>query len=1111
MNREFALRTVSERVVTVVAATIAFTALAGCSQMVRPAESGGLGAPTNLRCEYLVNPLGIDITTPRLSWEVNDTRRGAIQTAYEIQVSTAPDMGEVTTEVEAGAGVLGKDAAVKRSFAGRSRITDVDRSKLVWSSGVVKSSQSTHVVYAGKPPVSGQRYYWRVRTWDADGVASQWSPPAWWEMALLKPEDWSAKWIISQRPADVDAALKWGDWIWNAKAAEENRTIFVRKSFILDEADPVKSARIKIAADDHFTLFINGQRVGNSSSWQVARVYELEKHLRPGKNVMAIQAHNGPGQCGLLFAAQVTLNSGRMMELRSDAQCKTAQTEQPNWTSPDFDDAAWERTIVVAKYGDEPWKEIGEAPPPRHAVCMRKEFTVKGQIARARAYVSGLGIYELRLNGRKVGSDVFTPGWTHYFKRVQYQTYDVTGMLKPGPNAVGAMLGNGWWSGGLGWKGSDQYSQGDLRLICQIVIEYADGSRETVVTDPTWQSYMSPISRNTYYHGETYDARLEQPGWDTPGFDAGKWWKTAVLEEKSAMLVAQRDETIQITEEIPPMQISEPQKGVFIFDFGQNAAGVARLKVEGAQPGAEIRLRFGEELDPNGRLYRDNYRSAEATDYYICKGGGVEVWEPIFTYRGFRYCEVTGLPKPPTKATLTHRVLHTAVPPAGSFRCSNWLINRILKNVEWGLRSNLHSVPTDCPQRDERLGWMGDAQAFAHTSCFLRHMGAFYTKWMIDITDSQGADGATTDVSPAKVVTDAAKPGWGDAIVIIPYTVWRFYGDTRIIEENYKGMAAWVEYMKTHGKDGLYERAGYGDWVPVEKSPTEWIGSAYYFYCSKLMSEMAAAIGKTDDAWKYHDQAEAIAKAFNDKHLNKQTNNYLTGTQTCNILPLYFGITPPDRTQAVLNNIIKDIMARGDHLSTGFLGTTYLMALLHETGHNDLAWRLAVQTSYPSWGHMILKGATTIWERWDTDKQGPDMNSRNHFAFGTVARWFYEAAAGINLDPQVPGFKRFIVRPVVVGDLTWAKATYPSMYGQIRSEWKRTDKGLTLEVTIPANTTAKVYVPLLRMTRFSVTESGVPVLTPQSHVPGVRFVQLQDDVAVLDVAAGRYRFVVEAR
>ncbi len=1106
------------------AAVMALLAPLGCSQMTRPAQSGTLGAPANLRCEYRVNPLGIDVAAPRLSWQVNDARRGAVQTAYEIQVSTALDMGTVESEVEAGVPVMSKIPVLQRAFTNRARIQDADPAKLVWDTGMVKSDQSSHVAYQGKPLISRQRYYWRVRTWDANGVVSQWSAPAWWEMALLTPQDWSGKWIISSKPPETEAQMKWGDWIWNAKASEDNATIFVRKSFTIGAtdaekgskpktaADLVEQARIKIAADDDFTLYVNGHQVGASSGWNIGRLYAIDEYVKPGNNVIAIRAHNGPGPYGLIFTARITLKSGETIELRSDAQCKTARTEQPNWTKADFNDSEWETTVVVAKYGDDPWKQIGESLPPRQAVCMRKDFKVKGPVARTRVYVSGLGIYELRLNGRKVGRDIFTPGWTHYFKRVQYQAYDVTGMLKEGANTAGAVLGNGWWSGGLGWQTSDKYSEGDLRLLCQIEIEYADGSREIVATDPTWQSHPSPILRNTYYHGETYDARLEQPGWDAPGFDASKWWKTALLNEPPVKLVAQYDETIQTTEEILPMQISEPQKGTFIFDFEQNAAGRCRLKVEGAKAGDKIRLRFGEELDPNGRLYRDNYRSAEATDYYICKGAQTELWEPIFTYRGFRYCEVTGLPKPPTKQTLACQVLHTAAPPAGSFRCSNWLINRILHNVNWGLRSNLHSVPTDCPQRDERLGWMGDAQAFAHTSCFLRQMAEFYTKWMFDITDSQGTDGATTDVSPAKVVHGAAKPGWGDAIVIIPYTVWRFYGDTRIIEQNYKAMAAWIEYMRTHGKDGLYETGGYGDWVPVQTSPSEWIGSAYFFYDSKLMSEMAAAIGKTDDAKKYKDLAESIAKAFNEKHLNKETNNYCTGTQTCNILPLYFGITPEDRRQAVLQNILRDIQLRGDHLSTGFLGTTYLMALLNETHNNGLAWKLASQTSYPSWGHMILKGATTIWERWDSDKQGPDMNSRNHFAFGTVARWFYEVLAGIELDPQVAGFKRFVIRPVVVGDLTWAEAEYPSMYGEIRSAWRRTDDGLVLKVTIPANTTARVYVPVPRgIGKFSVTESGTPVLTKASGVAGVRFIETRDNAAVFDVAAGSYTFVVERK
>jgi alpha-L-rhamnosidase len=1110
MTRRTARSTILTRVLAA-STGVCLILAAGCSQMNHPADTGTLGPPVNLRCEYRTNPLGIDITAPRLSWEVNDPRRGAIQTAYQIQVSTDPNMGVVRAEVLSGIQKPpSQDAILRSPFAGVIRISDVDVTKLDWCSGRVSSGQSIHLPYKGKPLASGQRYYWRVRTWDAHGMVSPWSATAWWETALLKPEDWSAKWIIAPRPLDAEPAMTYGDWIWNAEAAGDNKDAFIRRSFSIDAADPVQDARIKVSADDRFVLFINGRQIGESSAWDTARLYDLHEYLKPGNNTLAIHAHNNAGNYGIVFTAKITFQSGKTLDIRSDAACKSSSTDQPNWTSTDFNDKGWQPAVVVAKYGAEPWKQLREMPPPRQALCMRKEFQLKDRPARARVYVTGLGIYELHLNGQKVGQDIFTPGWTHYLKRLQYQTYDVTGMLKQGPNAIGAILGNGWWSGGLGWKGADQYSEGDLRLLAQLVIEYADGTRETIPTDESWQAHPSPITRNTYYHGESYDARLEMPGWDAPGFDAGKWWKTAFLNEPPVQLVAQRDETIQVTQEIPPMQISEPQKGVFLFDFGQNAAGRCRLKLEGAPKGTRIRLRFGEVLDPNGNLYRENYRSAEATDYYICKGTKVEIWEPIFTYRGFRFCEVTGLPKPPAMDTLVDRVLHTATPPAGTFVCSNWLLNRILTNIDWGLRSNIHSVPTDCPQRDERLGWMGDAQAFAHTSCFLRGMAAFYSKWMFDITDSQGPDGATTDVSPAKVVHGAAKPGWGDAIVVIPYTVWRFYGDTRVIEENYKGMAAWVEYMRTHGKDGLYETKGYGDWVPVVGSPSEWIGSAYFFYCSKLMSEMAVAIGKTDDAKKYVEQADAIAKAFNDKHLNKQTNNYLTGTQTCNILPLFFGITPPDRREAVLANLVHDIEVRGNHLSTGFLGTAYLMPLLNQTGWNDLAYRLASQTSYPSWGYMLLSGATTIWERWDTDKEGPQMNSRNHFALGAMGRWFYESVGGINLDAAVPGFKRFVIRPEPVCDLTWAKATYPSMYGEIRSAWQKTENGLQLEVTIPANTTARVHVPVPATAKaFTITESGMSVLGPGSHVPGVRFIEMEANAAALDVAAGHYTFVVE--
>jgi len=576
--------------------------------------------------------------------------------------------------------------------------------------------------------------------------------------------------------------------------------------------------------------------------------------------------------------------------------------------------------------------------------------------------------------------------------------------------------------------------------------------------------------------------------------------------------VAQRCAPIRVTQELSAQLVSEPDKGVYIFDFGQNASGRARLKVKEAKPGTRIRLRFGEELDPNGRLYRENYRSAEATDYYVCKGRPEEIWEPIFTYRGFRYCEVTGYPGTPGKDALVHRVLHSAAPPAGAFECSHWLLNRIHENIVWGQRSNLHSVPTDCPQRDERLGWMGDAQAFGHTSCFNMHLAGFYSKWMLDIADSQSPQGAVTDVAPVKVVSGPAKPGWGDAVVIIPWTVYRLYGDTRIIEENYDAMVGWVEYMRGQSKDDLYEQQGYGDWVAVVASPSEWIGSAYYYYSTRLLSKMAAVIGKMDDARRYADLADRIAKAFNDKHLNRETNNYVTGTQTCNLLPLFFGITPAGRAKAVLANIVKDIRARGDHLSTGFLGTAYLMPLLASRGEQELAYRLAVQDSYPSWGYMVRQGATTIWERWDADKRGPGMNSRNHFAFGTVGRWFFEDLAGIQLDPAVPGFKRMVIRPRPAGDLTWARARYPSMYGPICSGWRRTGDGLLLSVTIPANTSAQVFIPTLGRSRATITESGTPVMIEgraASPVAGLRFSRLEPDCAVFEVGSGQYTFAMK--
>jgi len=546
-----------------------------------------------------------------------------------------------------------------------------------------------------------------------------------------------------------------------------------------------------------------------------------------------------------------------------------------------------------------------------------------------------------------------------------------------------------------------------------------------------------------------------------------------------------------VIEELKAEKVTSPRPGVYVFDFGQNAAGRCRLEVAKAEKGQRIQIRHAEVLQADGSIYTENYRSARATDVYLCKGEGEEVWEPAFTYRGFRYAELTGYPGVPPNDALVFRVLHSAAPPAGEFACSNELINRIWKAIMWGQRSNMHSVPTDCPQRDERLGWTGDTQVFARTACWNMDMASFYEKWMYDILYGSGQG-----------VVVGAGPGWDDVKVILPWTLYCFYGDTRIVEESYPHMVAYVEGRRKAAKNNLFNQRGYGDWIAVVRSPGHTISGAYYYHSVKLLSQMAAAIGKTDDARKYAELAAQIADSFNNAYLDKAKNMYPGATQTAFALPLYFGVAPADRKAALVDNLTADIVRRGYHPTTGFLGTPYLLPVLTSAGKHDVAYRLAAQETYPSWGYMVEHGATTIWERWNGDKEGPGMNSLNHFALGSVGEWYFEALAGINFDPEQPGFKHIIIRPRPAGDLTWAKAEYRSMYGLVSSAWKIEGGTFALDILIPANTTATVYVPA--KDAGSVTESGKPA----GRAEGVKFVRMEGQFAVFDVEAGRYSFAV---
>ena len=1042
------------------------------------------GAPQNLQCEYQSNPLGIDVQKPRLSWIVNDNRRGADQTAYQVLVASSKDLHQQ------------------------------DKGD-IWDSGKVESDQSVHIEYEGSELESQKRYYWKVRTWDSLGEVKPYSEIAWWEMGLLKSTDWQAHWIGKEliREKPETEPWPWGYWIWHPKEIGIEKPVYFRKVFKIAADKKIKSAKIRATADNRFTAFVNGTEIGSGSAWTEIYEFNPQEYLNSGKNIIAIKADNTRGNvCGLLFSLKVEFEDGSSKMINSDKSWITFTQKESGWKQLKFADNSWGKVRVIEKYGGFQWGKVdpNEIYTPPRSILLRKQFATHLKIKSARAHVTGLGNYVMFINGNRVGNDIFTPGWTDYPTKIQYQTYDVTSLLKDGENNVGAVLGNMWWSGGLGWRGSEVYSEGPLRFLMQLDIYYENGTSDTVVTDNSWKTVDSPIVEDHLYHGETYDARLEKPGWDKPAFDDSKWEQVVLLDEENVQFVCQQGPTIQITEEIKPVKIWEADSGTYIFDMGQNMVGWVRLKVKG-KAGSKVVLRFAEVLKEDGNIYTENLRGARATDTYILKGKGTEEWEPKFTYHGFRYVEITGYPGKPGKDAILGKVVHSNPPVSGEFSCSNDLINKIQKNINWGLRGNMHSVPTDCPQRDERLGWMGDAQIFAPTSCYNRNMARFYTKWERDITDCQEDNGAVYDVNPAIVVGGPAKPGWGDAVVVVPWVVYNFYGDKRIIEENYEGMAGWVNYMKNNANNYIYDRDGYGDWIAVVKSPSKPIGAAYFYYSTKLLAKMAAIIGKEADALKYEQLANKIGDAFNKKYLNVKTFQYESNTQTANLLPLAFGITPDWLADKVIANVAIDIKKKDMHLSTGFLGTGYILPMLSEYGYHDLAYKLASQNTYPSWGYMVEKNATTIWELWNSDSEGPGMNSRNHFALGSVGEWYFSHLAGLRPHPEVPGFKKVIIKPMPIGDLKWAEASLETAYGTNKSRWEKKKGKFFLNISIPANTDAIVYVPTLGIEEPSVSESGLQLLDNGKFVNNSNalvFKELTPNAVVFEVGAGDYEFVV---
>ena len=1050
-------------------------------------EKNELKAPTNLRIEYLSNPLGLDVMQPRLFWNVNDTRRGAVQSGYQILVSSSSDK-------------LEKDEGD------------------IWNSGKVESDQSAHVIYKGPKLQSRMKYYWKVRTWDNSGKVTPYSDQANWEMAILSENEWHANWIgnkIIETSKEDENKWKWAEWFWHPSEIGINKPVYFRKKINIPPKKKVVSALIRMTADNKFIVYFNNSKLGSGNLWQKVYDFDVTEKVKK-ENIIAIQAANTAGDvCGLLFSLKISFDDGSEMYIganKTTKDWKTTNKTFSNWTKHEFNDSKWEKIKLLGDYTTGSWAKVDDLAkyiPPR-PILVRKEVKIDKSITRARAYVTGLGGYVMHINGERVGDAVFTPGWTHYPKRIQYQTYDVSKMLHKGKNALGAVLGNLWWSSGFGWHGSITYSKGPLRFFMQLVVDYEDGSSVIFITDKNWKTHNAPIIETTLYNGEIYDAREEENGWSNVNFDDSKWQSVTLFEKEKGKLVVQQGPPLRVTKEIKPVKITSPSEGVYVVDMGQNFAGWAKLKVEGER-GDTVQLRFAETLKPDGNVYRENLRLAKATDIYILKGEGVEEWHPSFTYHGYRYIEVTGFPGKPSLDALTGIVANSDAPYIGKFSCSNELLNKVQHNILWTQASNMYSVPTDCPQRDERLGWMGDAQTFAPTASYNMEMIGFFNKWMRDITDSQDEDGAVHDVSPVFVVKGPAAPAWGDAVFVVPWVMYKFYGDKRILEENYDAMMAWIDYMTSKSKGNLYEKSGWGDWVAVEKSPSEPIGSAYYFYGAKMVSTMAGILGKTEDEIRYKELSNKIAKAFNKKHFDQASNSYTGNIQSANLIPLKFGIVPKDREKAVASNIAENVKAKNNHLTTGFLGGSLLLPTLSNYGYNDLAFKVATQKTYPSWGYMLEKGATTIWELWNGDTEGPGMNSRNHFALGACGEWYYGYLAGIKPTPESPGFKKIIFSPMPVDSLDWAKAEIKTTYGIVASNWKKVGNTIEYNFIVPANTSALFHFPVLGKEIRSAKESNVVIYQDGNFISNeeIKIIDMNKNEKIVSLGAGKYQFIVE--
>ena len=1027
------------------------------------------------------DPTGILPTEPvQFSWQLDADRRGVEQRAYQVRVW-------------AGGTASGST---------------------LWDSGRVRSDQSLDVPYAGPDLTAQSEYTWSVRAWDDDGNASRWSTPAHFETALADADAWTGQWIgkdtsqvgaewtdytVTVTASRIEGALgiyvrgsdRANAYMWQLSEAEHalRPHVKVNNGYTVLDAAPF-SADLDLADRHEYTLEVVGDTLTTRVDGDVVDTRTDPTHAVAG----LVGLRTSGGESALVHDISVTTPDG---ETLLDATFPGDEHElSDGQATPDG---------LAVREGDEAWAEQAT-----DVQLLRTEFDLPDvPVTSARVYATARGLYELELGGNAVGDHQLAPGWTDYADRIQYQTYDVTDLLQPGTNVLGAQLAKGWFAGRIAQAGSERYGT-TPSLLAQLRIELADGTTRTITTGDDWSVGDSAIRTSDLLDGEGFDARAahDTAGWSSPGFDATGWEPVDVIEAPTAQLVPQQDQPVRVLEELDATALPSPSDGVHLYDLGQNMVGHVRARLTGA-PGTTATLRFGEVLNPDGTLYTDNLRTAKVTDTYTFDDSGTGVFEPTFTSHGFRFVEITGVTEAPAASDVVGVVVGTDTEESSELSTGSAMVDQLDSNIRWGRRGNFLSIPTDTPARDERLGWTGDINVFGETAAYTADSREFLRKWLRDLRDSQRADGAFpgfAPVIPGHSDGGMGIAGWGDAGVHVPWTLWRAYGDTDVVEENYEAMRRYVDYLHADSEDWIRDEGGYLDWVNLD-DPTEAgvVSTAFMAKSTQELAEMARAVGRTADADAY-DAAFAEIRAAYQREFIAADGTVSSDSQTSYVLTITHGLVPDGLEDEVAAKFIASLDRRDMHLSVGFLGVEGLLPALSQIGRDDVAFEMLQHEDYPSWGYEIANGATTVWERWnailpDGSFHDPGMNSFNHYAYGAVGKWMYGTMAGVR--SLEPGYRRTLVAPRVDERVGHVDYSLDTPYGAVESGWDAEGDRLEVTVTVPASTTAEIRVPAA--SRHAVLESGKPV----ARVRGIEFERMVDGAAAFSVGSGTYRFVVD--